>query len=139
MALVKCCCEAFENEKNLSKILKEENEYTYNNLFRLKSALEYKREYLTDTNGKVYLTLDGLIRINNLILKTYNTRLRTVNVKPRGYDKEYMDFFSIEPTLRGLIDNFNLGRINEKTFVETFLKIHPFLDGNGRTCKVLFI
>ena len=56
-----------------------------------------------------------------------------------GYEKAYMDFYSIEPALRGLIDNFSLGKTNEKTFVETFLKIHRFLDGNGRTYKVLFI
>ena len=55
------------------------------------------------------------------------------------YNKEYMDFYLIEPALHGLIDNFNLGRIKENTFVETFLKIHSFLDRTGRTCKVLFI
>ena len=72
-------------------------------------------------------------------MKSTNIKLRTVNGRPSGYEKAYIDFYSIESALRGLIDNFNLGRINEKTFVETFLKIHPFLDGNGRTCKVLFI
>ena len=95
--------------------------------------------HLTDKIGNLFLTLDSLIRINNLITKSFNNKLRNVNVKPRGYDKEYMDFYLTEAALHGLIDNFNLGRIKEKTFVETFLQIHPFLDGNGRTCKVLFI
>ena len=111
MAALRCCCEAAEDERNLLKILHEENEYSYNNLYRLKCALEFKREHLTDPNGKLYLTLDSLIRINNLITKSFNNKLRTVNVKPRGYEKEYMDFYLIEPALRGLIDNFNLGRI----------------------------
>ena len=90
MAMVKCCCESAEDERNLLKILNEENEYSYNNLYRLKCALEYKRECLTDKNGKLYLTLDSLIRINNLITKSFNNKLRTVNVKPRGYEKQYM-------------------------------------------------
>ena len=62
-----------------------------------------------------------------------------LGLRPRGYKKEYMDYYLIEPSLHGLIDNFNLGRINSKVFVDSFLKIHRFLDGNGRTCKVLFI
>ena len=128
-----------EDERNLLKIINEENEYSYNNLCRLKCALKFKRTELTDKNGKLYLTLDSLIRINNLITKSFNNKLRTVNVKPKGYEKEYMDFYSRESALLGLIDNFNLGRIKEKTFIDEFLKIHPFLDGNGRTCKVLFI
>ena len=139
MANGRCCCDVAEDEMNLLKILNEENKYSPNNLFRLKTALEYKRTNLTDRYGKLYLTVGSLIRINNFITKSTNFRLRTVNVRPRGYEKEYMDYYLIEPTLYGLIDNFNLGRINSKVFEESFLKIHPFLDGNGRTCKVLFI
>ena len=135
----RCCCDVAEDEMNLLKILNEENGYGPNNLFRLKTALEYKRTNLTDRYGKLYLTVDSLIRINNLITKSTNVRLRTVNVRPKGYEKAYMDYMLIEPALYGLIDNFNLGRITSKVFVDSFLKIHPFLDGNGRTCKVLFI
>ena len=139
MADGKCCCDLAEDEYNLIKILDEEDEYSTNNYFILKTAIEYKRQYLTDGGGNLYLTIDSLIRINNLMTNSTNIRLRTVNVRPAGYEKEYMDFYLIEPALYGLIDNFNLGRINSRVFVETFLKIHPFLDGNGRTCKVLFI
>ena len=135
---VNCCCSGpAEDERNLLRILDEEREYSYSNLYRLKCALQYKRDHLTDKNGKLYLTLDSLITINNLITKSANIKLRTVNVRPSRYEKAYMDFYSIEPALRGLIDNFS--KTNEKTFVETFLKIHRFLDGNGRTGKVLFI
>ena len=139
MANNKCCCDLAEDEYNLIKILDEEEECSKNNYFRLKIALEYKRQYLTDGRGKLYLTVDSLIGINNLITNSLNIRLRTVNVRPAGYEKAYMDFYLIESALHGLIDNFNMGRINSRVFVETFLKIHSFLDGNGRTCKVLFI
>ena len=50
-----------------------------------------------------------------------------------------MSFYDILPALTGLVDTFNKGKITPKTFVETFLKIHPFADGNGRTCKILFM
>ena len=140
MAAIKCCCcNSAEDERNMIKILNEENEYSADNLYRLKCALEFKRAQLTDKNGDQFLTMDSLIRINNLITKSTNFRLRTVNVRPAGSDKEYMDFHKIQPALQGLIDVFNCGKIRPKSFVETFLKIHPFLDGTGRTCKVLFI
>ena len=85
MAMVKCCCcGPAEDERNLLRILDEENEYSYNNLYRLKCALEFKRTNLTDKKGKLFLTMDSLIRINNLITKSFNNKLRTVNVKPRG-------------------------------------------------------
>ena len=140
MAAVKCCCcDSAEDERNMIKILNEENEYSANNLYRLKCALEFKRTHITDRHGDLFLTMDSLIRINNLIMKSTNFRLTTVNVRPAGSDKEYMDFHKIEPALQGLIEVFNCGKIRPKSFVKAFLKIHPFLDGNGRTCKVLFI
>ena len=91
MANGRCCCDVAEDEMNLLKILNKEKEYSPNNLFRLKTALEYKRTNLTDRYGKLYLTVDSLIRINNLITKSTNVRLRTVNVRPKGYEKAYMD------------------------------------------------
>ena len=140
MAAVKCCCcDSVEDKRNMIKILNEENEYSANNLYRLKCASQFKRTHLTDKHRDQFLTMDSLIRINNLITISTNFRLRTVNVRPAGSDKEYMDFHKIEPAFQGLIDVFNCGKIRPKTFVEAFIKIHPFLEGNGRTCKVLFI
>ena len=68
---------------NLLKILNEENDYSPNNLFRLKAALEYKRENFTDRHGKLYLTVDSLIRINNLITKSTNNRLKAKRIQKR--------------------------------------------------------
>ena len=50
-----------------------------------------------------------------------------------------MDASRIEAELYGLVDKFNDRSITSRTFCETFLdKIHPFADGNSRTCKILF-
>ena len=43
MANDKYCCDLAEDEYNLIKILDEEDEYSTNNYFRLKTAPEYKR------------------------------------------------------------------------------------------------
>ena len=94
------CCQKDVDERNLIRILNEENELTDLNLTRLKKALAYKRQL-----GKeriIYLTMDSLITINNIITNSNNLHLRKVNVKPAGSDKQYMDFYSIEPALLGL-------------------------------------
>ena len=87
MANGRCCCDVAEDEMNLLKILNEENGYSPNNLFRLKTALEYKRTNLIDRYGKLYLTVDSLIRINNLITKSTNVRLRTVKLGQKDTKK----------------------------------------------------
>ena len=80
-----------------------------------------------------------LIRINNIITNSHNLHFRRHNVKPAGYNKQYMDASRIEAELYSLVDKFNNRRITSRTFCDTFLdKIHSFADGNGRTCKILF-
>ena len=50
-----------------------------------------------------------------------------------------MDASRIEAELYSLVDKFNDRRITPRAFCNTFLdKIHPFADGNDRTCKILF-
>ena len=39
----------------------------------------------------MYLTVDSLININNVINGSNNINLRKVNVKSYGFDKMYMD------------------------------------------------
>ena len=105
----------------------------------MKSALEYKNVCLTDENGDLFLTADSLIILNNIITGSQNIRLRDINVKAAGYDKVYMDKSLIKPALYQLVDEFNERKVTLKEFCNTFLNlIHPFRNGNGRTCKILF-
>ena len=49
----------------------------------------------------MYLTVDSLIKTNNIITGSNNITLRKVNVKPYGFDKMYMDkeFFFLDKEL----------------------------------------
>ena len=124
---------------NLIKILIEEKELTTLNLKRMVDACNYKNTELINSDGDLFLTVDSLITLNNIILGSRNMSLRCVNVKPAFYNKKYLDFSKIEFELYKLVDLFNDRYITHKSFYQTFLnEIHPFLDGNGRTCKILF-
>ena len=123
----------------LFKILKEENELNNINFFRMINAREFINKELINKDGDLFLTVDSLIRINNYITGSRNIHLRQINVKPAFYNKQYMDFTRIESELYRLVNQFNQGKITPRTFCDIFLdKIHPFADGNGRTCKILF-
>ena len=125
--------------QSLIRILIEEKELTLLNLIQLSDALTYKMTQLLTENGDLLLTVDSLITLNNIITGSNNLTLRKVNVKPAFYKKQYLDFTKIEFELYNLIDLFNDRYITNREFYHTFLnKIHPFLDGNGRTCKILF-
>ena len=98
-----------------------------------------RRELISD-EGDLFFTVDSLITINNIITNSNNLYLRSVNVKPKGIDKIYMDFRKIELELYILIDQFNDRFISKSYFFKKFLnEIHPFLDGNGRLIKLCFI
>ena len=125
--------------QSLIRILIEEKEWTLLNLIRLSDALTYKMTQLLTENGDLLLTVDSLITLNNIITGSNNLTLRKVNVKPAFYKKQYLDFTKIEFELYNLIDLFNDRYITNREFYHTFLnKIYSFLDGNGRTCKILF-
>ena len=105
----------------------------------MKYARNFENQELINKDGNLFLTVDSLIRINNIITNSHNLHLRSHNVKPAGYNKQYMDASRIETELYSLVDKFNDRRITSRTFCDTFLdKIHPFADGNGRTCEILF-
>ena len=123
----------------LIKILKEEGELNVQNVMRMKYARDFKNQELINKDRDLFLTVDSLIRIKNITTNSHNLHLRHHNVKPAGYNKQYMDASRIETELYSLVDKFNDRRITSRTFCDTFLdKIHPFADGNGRTCKILF-
>ena len=128
-----------ENIEALLKILNEEGELNNKNLFQMLLARQFKNKELVNKDGDLFLTVDSLIRINNYITDSHNIQLRKINVKPTFYDKQYMDFTRIESELYRLVDQFKERKVTARTFCDIFLdKIHPFADGNGRTCKILF-
>ena len=65
------------------KILIFEKELSDINFERLKNALVYIKNNLIDSDDNMYLNVDSLIDINNVITGSNNITLR----KPRGYDK----------------------------------------------------
>ena len=82
--------------------------------------------------------VESLIEINNIITGSNNITLRKINVKPYGFDIVYMDEDLIEDNLYQIIDQFNERKITSPKFYSILLnKIHPFYDGNGRTCQIL--
>ena len=130
--------EKLENLDSLLKILNEEGELNNKNLFQMMLARQFKNKELVNEDGDLFLTVDSLIRINNYITDSRNIQLRQINVKPAFYEK-HMDFTRIESELYRLVDQFNERQITPRRFCDIFLdKIHPFADGNGRTCKILF-
>ena len=87
------------------KILKEENEYNDLNYFNMKTALDYKEKYLQNKGGDMFLTVDFLVEVNNLILGKNNTKLRKLSVKPAGYATNlYFPWWCIESSLYILLD-----------------------------------
>ena len=51
----------------------------------------YIKINLIDSNGSIYLTVDSVIEINNIIPISSNITLRKVNVEPYRFDEMYMD------------------------------------------------
>ena len=125
--------------KLLTKILIEEGEFNEVNLNRLTLVYIFKKKILTTSDNDLYLTLDSLIEINDLIINKHNQNLRQTQVRLSGYNFQYMHFSKININLQSLIDRFNGRQLTKTAFVKEFLNIHPFLDGNGRTVKVLMI
>ena len=124
----------------LQVILLEESEFTDHNYELMQTALEYWNTYLIDKNGKLFLTVDSLITLNNIITHSQNLFLRDVNAKPAGFDKMYFDKSLFEQALYLLVDKFNERKVTHNQFCNIFLDlIHPFRDGNGRTWKIWFI
>ena len=121
-------------------ILHEEKEFNQDNFHRMVKAHKYIQEELLTAEGDLFLTVDSLIFLNNIITNSNNTFLRQVNVKPAGYKKQYMHFSQIESELYRLIDQFNDRFISKRCFFIKFLnEIHPFLDGNDRLVKLCLI
>ena len=62
---------------------------------------------MIDSDGNMYLTVDSLIEINNVITDSNNINLRKVNVKTYGFDKMNMDKDIVADKPYQIIDQFN--------------------------------
>ena len=121
-------------------ILNEEKEMNEVNFSRMVKAYKYIQRELLTTDGDLFLTVDSLITLNNIITGSSNILLRQTNVKPAGYNKQYMHPDKIESELYRLIDQFNDRYISKRYFLKKFLdEIHPFSDGNGRLIKLCLL
>ena len=134
-------------KKAIRQILSEEGELlnsdgteNIQNITRLIKAADFMNSHLLTKDGDLFLTVDALISINNIITNSNNICLRKCEVKPAGYNKQYMISTEIVSELYRLVDKFNERKISAREFCRHFLdNIHPFKDGNGRTCKILFL
>ena len=88
----------------------------------------------------MYLTVDSLVNIKNIITGSNKITLRKVNVKSYRCDTMYMDKDLIVDKLYRLIDPFHQRKINHRDFYFVLLgNIHQFYDRNERRCKILFV
>ena len=65
---------------------------------------------MIDSDGGMFLTVESLIEINNIITGSNNITLRKVNVKPYGFDKMYMD--------KEYLDHFNEKKLHLQIFIQ---------------------
>ena len=90
----------------IKEILISEKEFTEINYKRLKKALVFIKSNLIGTDGGMYLTVDSLIEIHNIITGSNNITLRKVNVKPCGFDKMDKDKEVINDKLYQIRNSF---------------------------------
>ena len=75
------CCKKYEDAENINQILTEEREKSDINFQRMETALAYKRKLQTE-NGRLLLSVDSLITMNNIILNANYLELRKHDVRP---------------------------------------------------------
>ena len=92
------------------------------------------------SDNNMYLTVDSLIDVSNIITGSSNITLRKVDGKPYGCDKNYIDKDLIGDKIYELIDQSKERNINYTDFCFAFLEnIHLFYDVHGTNCKILFV
>ena len=129
---------------NLVRILVKERELNNHNFKNLLLAYEFinnSKEYKLLLSNHL-LTVDTIVNINSIILTGHTNicALRKTNVKPRGKEYSiytYADKDDVENLIYSLTDKYNQRDINIDIFSKELLEIHPFIDGNGRTTRLL--
>ena len=100
----------------------------------------YIKYNLIDSDGNIYLTVNSLIEINNMMNSSKNITLRKVHEKPYGFDKILIDKDLIEYKFYQIIHQFNETRIANVKFYSILLnKIHLFYDRNEKASKILVL
>ena len=129
----------YEKQKIIKQILNEEKEYSKKKFINMLKSYVFIQNNLKENGKNLLLTMQSLLDLNNIILNTKNPTFRLKQVKPAGYNFHYMDYKIVSFHLQILVDNWNSRYLTPRRFIQSFLEIHPFLDGNGRTSKILFI
>ena len=110
----------------------------WNLLWKNTKSFSLNRKQFNRFDNGIYLTVDLLIEINNIITVSYYITLKKVNVKLYELDKMYMDEDLTEDKIN-VLNELNEREITSTKVISTHLnKIHPFYDSNGRTCKIPF-
>ena len=92
------------------------SDITFENLKKIWCTLK------TDTDN-MYLMVDSLIDINNIISNSNNITLRKVNFKKCECDKINMNKGLIEDEMYQLIDQFNERKVNQRGFYSVVLEM----------------
>ena len=73
--------------KAIHQILNQEQEVCTVSAVRLRSAYEFREQYLIDQDGDLFLIVDSLILLNYIVTRSRNTHLRTCEVMPAGFNR----------------------------------------------------
>ena len=118
----------------IKSILYSENE---NNFINYKSIWKAYNGIADSLIKENLLTVDEIVYINYIIIRSRKYGFRNIDVKPFGYEKKYMDWNLINKNMYILIDLYNGKKLKYSELFKNFLEIHPFIDGNGRTIKLI--
>ena len=90
---------------------------------------------MIDSEGCLYLTVNSLVEINNIIISLNNFTLRKVNLKSYRFDKMYMDKDLKGDTFYQILDQFNERIITYKIYKNTCDIFNYFIT----TSKIFFV
>ena len=115
--MIKAICQILSEE---GELLNSDGTTNIQNITRMMQAADFKNSHLLTKDGDLFLTVDSLISINNIITNSKNICLRECEVKPAGYKKQYMSSTKIESELYTLVDEFNERKISARDFSQIF-------------------